>query len=231
MLKLELHAHTSDDPTDAVRHTAHDLIDRAAALGYHGVAITLHDRWIGVDPLRPYARDRGIVLLTGIERSIEGRHVLLINFSSKAASVGSFRELAELRRLECGLVVAPHPFYPLPSSLRGMLDQHAELFDAVEVNALYTWWLDFNRAAVRWAKRHDRPLVGNSDVHVLSQMGTTYSLVDAAPEPDAICRAIRAGRVEVRTRPVSSIAAARIFVQMNVAGYRGAREPSDRPSP
>lgn len=222
MLKLELHAHTSDDPTDVVSHSARDLLDRAAALAYDGVAITLHDRWLDIEPLRPYARERGLVLLTGIERSIDGRHVLLINFTSAAERVESFAGLAELRRRERGLVIAPHPFYPLTSSLRGMLTRHADLFDAVEVNALYTRWLDFNRPAVRWARARETPLVGNSDVHVLPQMGTTFSLVDAAPEPDAICDAIRAGHVEVCTRPLNSIAAASIFTKMNIAGFRGA---------
>ena len=33
------------------------------------------------------------------------------------------------------------------------------------------------------------PLVGNGDVHRLHQLGTTYSLVDAIPDADAICAA------------------------------------------
>ena len=40
MLKVELHAHTSDDPVDRIPHTARDLIDRAALealLGKSGV--------------------------------------------------------------------------------------------------------------------------------------------------------------------------------------------------
>ena len=41
MLKVELHAHTSDDPVDWIPHTSFELIDRAVALGYDGLAITL----------------------------------------------------------------------------------------------------------------------------------------------------------------------------------------------
>ena len=54
-----------------------------------------------------------------------------------------------------------------------------------------------------WARAHALPLVGNTDLHLLEQMGTTYSLVDAEPTPDAICAAIRAGRVEVRRSPLT----------------------------
>src|SRR5947208_16649688 len=100
MLKLELHAHTSDDPNDIIPHTSAMLIDRAAALGYHALAITLHDKQLDVEPLRAYASGRGIVLIPGIERSIQGKHVLLINFSTQSERVSSFDDLAALPRLE-----------------------------------------------------------------------------------------------------------------------------------
>ena len=79
---------------------------------------------------------------------------------------------------------------------------------------MYTRFVDFNRRAIRWAHAHGKPLVGNTDLHLLEQMGTTYSLVDAEPQADAICDAVRAGRVELRTEPLSSIRAARLFSGM-----------------
>jgi predicted metal-dependent phosphoesterase TrpH len=118
-------------------------------------------------------------------------------------------------------VVAPHPFYPIPSALGTDLERHAQLFDAVEVNAMYTRLVDFNRRAVAWAHAHDKPLVGNTDLHLLEQMGSTYSLVDAPPDADAICDAIRAGRVEVRTEPVATLRAAALFTRMCWGGLKG----------
>lgn len=44
MLKVELHAHTADDPEGFVPHTVESLVDRVAELGYDAVAITLHNR-------------------------------------------------------------------------------------------------------------------------------------------------------------------------------------------
>ncbi len=102
-----------------------------------------------------------------------------------------------------------------------MLDRHAWLVDAVEVNAMYTSTLDFNRRAIAWARAHAKPLVGNTDLHLLAQMGPTYSLVDAEPEADAICEAIRAGRVEVRTEPLSLVRAVHMFSLMCWGGIRG----------
>jgi predicted metal-dependent phosphoesterase TrpH len=214
MLKVELHTHTSDDPVDRIPHTATQLIDRAAALGYQALAITLHERQLDLRPLRAYAAERGVVLIPGIERSVQGRHVLLLNFQSGAEDVRTFDDLARLKRRLPGLVVAPHPFFPGSSCLGSYLDSHATLFDAVERNAMFTASLDFNRSAERWAVRHGKPVVGNCDVHRLRQLGTTYSLVDADPDPDAICQAIVAGRVQVESRPLSWIDAARVVGAM-----------------
>jgi predicted metal-dependent phosphoesterase TrpH len=144
-----------------------------------------------------------------VERTIEHKHVLLLNFDAAAERVHSFDELAQLRRTQpAGLVIAPHPYYPARCCLGNLLERHADLFDAVELNAFYTSQVDrFNRSAVNWARRVGKPIVANADVHRLKQLGTTYSLVDAAPEPNAICAAIRAGRVEIQTRPLSVVEA------------------------
>ena len=74
--------------------------------------------------------------------------------------------------------------------------------------------VDFNRAAERFAARHGKPIVGNCDVHRLAQLGSTYSLVDAERDPDAICEAIAAGRVRVESRPLAWTEAARIMSTM-----------------
>ena len=221
MLKLELHAHTDEDPADRIPHTTAQLIDRAAALGYGALAITLHDRYFDPAAHAEYARSRGIVLLPGIERTIAHRHVLLVNFPPECALVRTFEDVARLKAGSNGLVVAPHPFYPLISAMGRLMDVHAELIDAVELNAMYTRQLNFNRRAIAWARAHGRPMVGNTDLHRLEQMGPTYSLVDADPDPGSICEAIRAGRVEVRTEPLRSFHAARIMAKMVFGGALG----------
>ncbi|HJZ75841.1 MAG TPA: PHP-associated domain-containing protein [Vicinamibacterales bacterium] len=213
MVKVELHTHTADDPVDAIPHSTLDLIDRAAALGYGALAITLHELQLDLRRFREYAADRGIVLIPGVERTIEGSHVLLVNFHG-ADDVRTFADLARLKSRERGLVIAPHPFFPHTTCLGRDLGRHADLFDAVELNAMYTRLVDFNRPAIRWAARHGKPVVGNCDVHRLVQLGTTSSLVDAPAEADAICEAIVAGRVQVECRPLSSFEAGRILGAM-----------------
>jgi predicted metal-dependent phosphoesterase TrpH len=223
VLKVELHTHTADDPYDVIPHTTRQLIDRVAELGYQALAVTLHDLQLDTRPFVRYAAERGITLIPGVERTIEGRHVLLLNFTGRSMEVTSFDDLARLQQREAGLVVAPHPFFPLGHSLREMMDRHAHVFDAVECNAMFTSSLNFNRRAEQWARARGKPMVGNGDVHRLRQLGTTYSLVEAEPDADAICAAIRAGRVRVESRPLSWASAATTVSQLVAADLRNIR--------
>lgn len=214
MLKVELHAHSSDDPQDAIPHTTAQLIDRAARLGYQALAITLHDRQLDVRSYRTYAADRGITLIPGVERTIRGKHVLLLNFRRGAEGVTNFDELATLKAREPGLVIAPHPFFPGRSCLHGLVHRYADLFDAIEYNGMFTEQINFNAAAERWAKANDKPIVGNGDIHRLRQLGTTYSLVNAAPDPDSICEAVRDNRVALVARPHSLATAVGVIAEL-----------------
>jgi hypothetical protein len=236
LLKVELHTHTADDPVDLIPYSTVDLIDRAADLGFQALAITLHERQLDLRSFQAHAERRRIVLIPGVERSIAGKHVLLLNFPAIAERLTTFEELAALKAATHGLVIAPHPYYPSTSSLGRHLQPHAALVDAVEFNAYYTRHVNvFNRLALRWAAQQGKPVVAGSDVHRIGQLGPTYTLVDAEPNASSICSAIRAGRVELRTRPMTSAAAAALITSMTLAGLRarsGARrKPSAAPDP
>ena len=204
MLKVDLHLHTGEDPVDRIPHSALDLVARAAELGFDALAITLHDSQFTDARVSALARERGITLIPGIERTIAGRHVLLLNFPARAAeSVCTMDDVARLKARTSGLVIAPHPYFPDRSCLRGELQAHADLFDAVEWSYFWTRGLNFNARAARWARAHGKPVVGNSDLHDLRQLGRTCSLIDAASrDASSICDAIRRGRVTLQTEPV-----------------------------
>lgn len=218
VLKVDLHLHSREDPVDNIAHDATVLIDRAAALGFDALALTLHDGQLSDRHLADYARERDIVLLPGVERSIRGRHVLLINFPRAAEDVRTFDDIARLKRASNGLVIAPHPFFPDGTCLRSAMDQRPEIFDAVEWSYFWTWGINFNAPAARWAQTYEKPIVGNSDLHDLRQLGRTHSWVDSERDPDAICDAIRAGRVTLETSPVPPLELARVFGGMVLRG-------------
>lgn len=200
-LKSDLHIHTSEDPEDLVRYSAIELIDRAHSLGYQVLSITNHNHLTYSNYLRDYALERGIVLIPGMEATIQGKHVLLYNIDFANVDRSSIAGLKALKRPD-SLVIAPHPYFPSPVALGNRLDRHADLFDAIEHCHLYTKRIDFNARARKLAIKRDIPIVGTSDAHQRSQFHTTYSLIRAEAHPVAVIQAIKNGYVEVVSRPL-----------------------------
>lgn len=223
VLKVDLHLHTAEDPADEIVYDSRTLVDRARDLGFDALAITLHDRQLADARLFDYAEDLGITLIPGIERTIEGRHVLLINFPASVESVTSFTDLAALKSRTNGIVIAPHPFFPHPSSLQDRMATNADLFDAVEWSYFWTRGINFNAKAAKWAASHGKALVGNSDLHDMRQFGRTCSLVFGERSADGVCHAIREGRVSLHTTPAPRSELARVVTGMFRRGRKGSR--------
>jgi predicted metal-dependent phosphoesterase TrpH len=200
-LKADLHLHTAEDPLDSVRYTAKEIISKAADEGFEVLSITNHHIVTFSRELFFYARERGILLIPGVEVTIRRRHVLLLN-PPPGKICSEFFHLSRLRRPET-LIVAPHPYFPAGYSLNGHLLKHRYLFDALEYCHFYSPRINFNQKAIDVAQSHGFPLIGNSDAHFLSQFGTTYSLIYAEKNLESIFGAIRKKRVAVVTRPLT----------------------------
>ncbi len=206
-LKAELHAHCCLDPMDyrVCRHTPEQLISEAARLGYQVLAITCHDRDVWSVELSDFAEDLGITLIPGMEVSVQGRrHVLAYNFQTAWTDLNTFDKIRSRKR-EDTLVVAPHSFFPARSCLRSLLLPNLDVFDAIEVSGFHTAHLDFNRRAVHVAAQHAKPVVGNGDVHLLWQLGRTFTWINSTPGVLPVLRAVKEGRVRVKTEPLSLI--------------------------
>jgi predicted metal-dependent phosphoesterase TrpH len=202
LLKADFHIHTREDPHDFIRYTAAELLEEAAGQGFDVLALTCHNKRIHTEELRRRAEDLGILLIPGVEAAIEGKHTLLLDMPYARLKVRTFEHVRRLRQ-DGGLVIAPHPFFPAPKCLNGKLRENLDVFDAIEFSHFYTQTLDFNRKAVEYARKMDLPLVGTSDCHRLWQLGTTYTIVDAAAKTvPAVFDAIRAARVRVVTAPL-----------------------------
>ena len=66
-IKLDLHIHTLDDPKDALDYSAHELLERARALGFRVLAITLHDAVFDRADVFADAANLGILLIPAAE--------------------------------------------------------------------------------------------------------------------------------------------------------------------
>lgn len=87
---IDLHSHT--DASDGTFSPA-QLIDEAARVGVHQLAITDHDTFDGYDAAVPLAREAGVELLCGIELStkLHGRSVHLLGYFLSPDRLGEFR--------------------------------------------------------------------------------------------------------------------------------------------
>ncbi|NVM56887.1 MAG: PHP domain-containing protein [Desulfobacterales bacterium] len=215
-LKVDLHIHTKEDPEDRISYSAYELIAQASLKGFDVLAITNHQRVTYSPGLKSYAAERGIVLIPGVEATIEGKHILLVNMPFQNSCFNSFEDVLK-KKAEDNLVIAPHPYFPGPTCLDRQLEATPHLFDAIEYCHFYNHWMNFNIQAVRFAQKYRLPVVGNSDSHVLDQFGLTYSLVEAEKDPDAIIQAIKAGRVKPVSRPLPLVLLMRIFVGVTIS--------------
>ncbi len=220
MLKSDLHLHCKGDPEDDyIEDTAKDYINYAAKLGFNVLSFTNHGDILDIKPFQKYAGKKGIVLIPGAEAHIEGKDVLLYNFTKKqVAGIKTFEDLRAVKSIN-HLVIAPHPFYPHREppffrnrSLGKLLLANIDLIDALEFCNLYTKYMTFNTKAVLAAKKHKLALVGNSDAHNPRQMNTTYSLIDSKQNIPDIIKAIKQGKVEVVSTPRSAFSCVSILL-------------------
>lgn len=202
-LKVDFHSHTADDPQDYIAFSSKELIDRAHSLGFDALAITNHDTVTFDREVERYAEERGILLLPGIELTLSHKHVVVIN--PELDGYPGMQELEDLAKIknDGNLIIAPHPFYPGFKCLWSRLEEHISLFDAIEFSFFYSRFINRNKRAVKLAHRHGKPLLGTSDCHNIWQVGFTYTLVEAEKNIPSIIAAVKEGKAEVATTPLS----------------------------
>ena len=210
MLKADLHLHTNVDPSDTfIKYSPYNLIDRAATLGFNVLSLTHHKKVIFNQKWADYARKKNILLIPGTEAQIEGKDVLLYNFTQKEVlKIKKFKNLASFAKKKDRLIIAPHMYYPIPSilykthSVGWSINLLIQYVDAIEYCHLYSKYFNIlNYFAKKIATKHHLPLIANSDAHALNYMGSNYTLIDAEPNILSIFKAIRNKKVKIITRP------------------------------
>ncbi|MFA6407723.1 MAG: PHP-associated domain-containing protein [Candidatus Paceibacterota bacterium] len=194
--KTNLHFHSSDDPQDNISYSFKDGLEKARAFGFDVLALTCHHIFVATPEMHRMAKEYGILFIPGVERSIQKKHVVILNPDQEVEHVSTFEDLAEYRRMHPEiLVIAPHPYFRGGFSLNKELDEHIELFDAIEYSWFYSKWFNNNKKAERTAKLHNLPFIATSDTHDLRFIDKSYALIEAKEKTiPAIFSAIREKR-------------------------------------
>ena len=179
-LKANLHFHTRDDPRDAICYTLQEGVERAKNLGFEVLALTCHQKFVNVPEYYDYAASRNILLIPGVERNIEKRHVVILNPDKDVEGVSTFRELKDYKKSRPEIfVLAPHPYFYGGFSLKEKLTEHIELFDAVEHSWFYSRAFNRNKKGEAAAEEHSLPFIATSDTHALELLDVSYSVIEA----------------------------------------------------
>ncbi|HCP91618.1 MAG TPA: hypothetical protein DIT76_06205, partial [Spartobacteria bacterium] len=81
-IKVDLHIHTLDDPKDVIDYSVHQLLERARALGFGVLAITLHDAVFDRQEVFADAAAMGILLIPAAEVRLCGADVIVLNVTA-----------------------------------------------------------------------------------------------------------------------------------------------------
>ena len=205
-VKVDLHIHTLDDPKDAVDYSAHQLLERAASLGFRVLAITLHDAVFDRKEVFADAAAMGILLIPATEVRLEGADVIVLNVTSE--EVAQLKNFDDLRRLHAQrgnsiFIIAPHPFYVLGGSIGARLFKEIDCFDAIELCHFHVGLFNPNWRAKRVASRFGKPLIATSDAHRLHAFGQHYTSIPMPPAltVENVLAALRNGPLRLTSPP------------------------------
>jgi predicted metal-dependent phosphoesterase TrpH len=227
-VKADFHAHTSADPIDDITYSPYEYIDAATKKGFKVIAITHHyfqnfdTKWIA------YGKKKKILVIPGLEATVEGQDVLLLNPTRD--NITTWKELEEEKQKGQCITILAHPFwYPKNLLWPWRLDKYAHLFDAVEISWLQTSVIRLpNFLAKRYAKKHNKPLIGNGDIHKLEWIGNTYSEVIVKKiTQEEVFEAIRAKRVKPVQNKISTWFFLKLAVQHVTGGVVKRKTTSD----
>ncbi len=200
VLSVELHTHSSlsydgRDPVDK-------LLERAAAVGLDGLAVTDHDEIEASLDAAASADDYGLVGIPGMEVTSDAGHVLALGIRELVSTGLSFSETVDRIHDLGGIAVVPHPFQESRSGVLANISQ-SELAsaDAIEVYNSRLLTGRANRQAERFARRTGMPMTAGSDAHISEMVGRAITNVDTSERTvDAILDAIVDGRTTVEGR-------------------------------
>ncbi len=198
-LKTNFHLHIADDPQDKIPYTAYDALNRAAELGFEVISFTCHREVVHKKEYEEYAKSKNILLIPGIEASIEKKDVVIINCGKDAEKIKTFKDLRDFRGQNPQiLIIAPHPYVPFSGrSLGEKLIENIDLFDAIELSIFSNEITGTNRKAKETALKYKKPLVATSDTHELGCLKRGYTVINAENKTaETILDAVKNGNLK-----------------------------------
>ncbi|MBU2523781.1 PHP domain-containing protein [Patescibacteria group bacterium] len=205
MLKCSLHIHTTEEPYHVLFYNAHELIDEAKKHNFDVLAFTSHDFLFFPKEITDYATKKDIILLPGIEKKIEKKHVVIINATPETENINNFKDLQNYKTKNPNtFIFAAHPYYPGSTNYKNLLKENLKSFDAIELCHYYTKnFFNYNKKAEQLAKKEGKHMIATSDVHIFDQLNKSYILLNCEKNPQQILKALKKGNYQNISNPLS----------------------------
>ena len=161
--KIDFHVHTSKS-FDSIADVK-SVVRIAKSKGLDAICVTDHDVYTEFD-------DLGLTVFRGCEITTDAGDLLGVFIKSPVKS-GKWQDVIQQVHKQGGLVILPHPYNHHKLS--------AELVRSVDLIEGYNSRVkpELNKQAVELAKKYDKPTVSSSDAHFASDVGNSYTIVDA----------------------------------------------------
>jgi len=183
-IKASLHLHSSEDSEDGsiIGYSLFELIDHAAKKDFKVLASTCHEHNIATTEHIKYAKEKGILLLSGVELKISGGHILVLNCGSLVDGIDDFESL---KKFKAGhpevFIIAAHPaHHPLSFWTMKKLEQNIDCIDAIEHSWFYVKSYNPNHKAKILADKYKLPFIATADAHTLDYIASDYAGIDSA---------------------------------------------------
>jgi len=196
-IKGDLHVHTIYSHDSTI--TSKDLVFYAKRCGLNAVAITDHD---SIEGALKIEKETDFTIIPGIEVTSKKGHIVGLNLREIIPKGLSPDETIDEIHDAGGIAIGCHPFALFKGSLKNFAKTK---FDAIEtINASAFPFKRSIKKAQEIANTLRIPCVAGTDAHYGPEIGFAYTLIDAEPQIEAICRAITQGKCQPFGKPIAA---------------------------
>ena len=198
MLQVEFHCHTNASKDSLTQ--PQELIDAARRNGIDRLSITDHNTIAGARAAQELDPE---LVIVGEEIMTDRGEILAAFVGSEIPAGLTPQETIRRLRDQNAFISVSHPFDAWRSGGWQEVDllEILPLVDAIEVYNSRCMLPRFNRAARRFAEKHDIPGTVGSDAHAVFEVGRSVLQLEPFEGPDGLRRVVRAGVPKVKWSP------------------------------
>lgn len=214
MMKIDLHCHSyySHDGTSSPER----LIKTALEKGLDGIALTDHKTTAGWEEAIKAAKKLKAVLILGQEIKTKLGDVLGLFLKKEVKSKELMAVIKEIKEQD-GIVILPHPFYPL-KSFKGDILKYKDLIDGIEIFNAKSILSLANKKAARFAQKYNLATIAGSDAHYYKNVGDAYTLAEEAKNLAEFKAAILKKQTKIEGKISSPLSL--LFIPLAIIGFK-----------